>query len=629
MSPTPPRGPSDDDFFSGSAEFDFGDQPRRGRGDAAERQRAGRSDEPAGRSPRRGPGGHAPKGWRPGGRGPRRPAWQRGALVVVGAVVLVLLASFAVRAAHDGRAMPGTTVAGADVGGKPEAEIRTLLGRITDPERRLALEGPDGEVRVSLLGAGLQPDISRTVKNAMDAGRGSVFTPLLTLVRGTDVPLAASIDEGQLTRQIKRIASELGDPPFPGAIVVDPGTRAVSTKAPKDGREVRQGELRKRLKVQLRNPGREHPLTIPMKTTESVSQGAVDDVAEAAEAYLRAPLRLTGAGEPFIVTQRRLAGLLTLESYDDGRKVRLGVGSGPLEKLIERVGETRDRSPRSARVSAPASGPTVDGKAEISWQPKRAPNVKVLDEGREGRMVRQEELGKSIRAAVREDRHSLQVPVTTNRPPVSRAGAEKINSVIGTFTTYYVAGQPRVTNIQRMARSVDQTIIAPGEQFSLNGITGERTKAKGYVEAPFIADNKIEPSVGGGVSQFSTTMYNAAYFAGLKIDAFHPHSLYIDRYPAGREATLNFPDIDMKWTNDTSAPVLVRASYDSGGVTVTLYGDNGGRKVSAIPGARQPNPGGNFAITVTRKITYADGRVVEQPTTTRYATEVVDDEPQE
>ena len=100
--------------------------------------------------------------------------------------------------------------------------------------------------------------------------------------------------------------------------------------------------------------------------------------------------------------------------------------------------------------------------------------------------------------------------------------------------------------------------------------TGERTKAKGYVEAPFIANNRIEPSVGGGVSQFSTTMYNAAFFAGLKLDAYRPHSLYIDRYPPGRESTLNFPDIDLRWTNDTDAPVVVRTSYDDTSVTVTL-----------------------------------------------------------
>ncbi|MFT4036498.1 MAG: VanW family protein, partial [Patulibacter sp.] len=198
-----------------------------------------------------------------------------------------------------------------------------------------------------------------------------------------------------------------------------------------------------------------------------------------------------------------------------------------------------------------------------------------------------------------------------------------------TFTTYHPAGQPRVTNIHRIAQAVDRAVIAPGEDFSLNGIAGERTKAKGYVEAPFIAGNKIEPSIGGGVSQFSTTMYNAAYFAGLPILVSQPHSLFIDRYPAGRETTLNWPTIDLQWRNDTGAPILVRTSYTETSVTVTLYGHNGGRRVQAIPGDRQPNPGGNFTITVTRVVRYPDGRVTRTPRTTSYANEVTDGAPQE
>ena len=120
------------------------------------------------------------------------------------------------------------------------------------------------------------------------------------------------------------------------------------------------------------------------------------------------------------------------------------------------------------------------------------------------------------------------------------------------------------------------------------------------------------------VSQFSTTLYNAAYFAGLQIDGHRPHSFFIDRYPAGRESTLNFPDIDMTWTNDTDAPVLIRTFTDEGSVTVSLYGDNGGRRVRASSGEREPYPGGNFKITVTRVVRYPGGRVARQPFQSRY-----------
>ncbi len=196
--------------------------------------------------------------------------------------------------------------------------------------------------------------------------------------------------------------------------------------------------------------------------------------------------------------------------------------------------------------------------------------------------------------------------------------ARDVRALIGTFTTYYVAGQPRVKNIQQIAADVDGTVVAPGARFSLNETAGERTEAGGYVEAPYIAEGKIKPSIGGGVSQFSTTLYNAAFFAGLQLDGHRPHSFFIDRYPAGREATLNFPDIDLTWTNDTDAPVLIRTKTDGGAVTVRLYGDNGGRRVRAQTGEREPLAEGDFAITVTRVVRFADGREKREPFTTRY-----------
>jgi len=182
------------------------------------------------------------------------------------------------------------------------------------------------------------------------------------------------------------------------------------------------------------------------------------------------------------------------------------------------------------------------------------------------------------------------------------SAARLVRRLIGTFTTRFECCQPRVTNIRLMARAVDGTVILPRARFSLNRVAGRRARAKGYVLAPFISDGKLVPSVGGGVSQFSTTMYNAAYFAGLKIDYHQPHSAYIDRYPPGREATLDYGSIDLTWTNDTGVAVLVRSSSTPTTVTVSLYGDNRGRRVRAESGPRQTLAGRDFAVTVTRRI---------------------------
>jgi vancomycin resistance protein YoaR len=224
----------------------------------------------------------------------------------------------------------------------------------------------------------------------------------------------------------------------------------------------------------------------------------------------------------------------------------------------------------------------------------------------------------AIADAVRTGSHTVTLAFTRPAARLPTGAARQVTSLLGTFTPRYTCCQPRVTNIRQIAAAVDGTVVLPGERFSLNEAGGERTRAGGYVPAPFIADGKVVDSVGGGVSQFSTTLYNAAYLAGLRIDAHRPHSFYIDRYPPGREATLNFPDIDMAWANDTAAPVLIRTATDETSVVASIYGIDHGRRVRAQTGERRPVSGGAFQITVTRVLRYRDGTSKRQPFTTRY-----------
>src|SRR5262249_18604136 len=124
---------------------------------------------------------------------------------------------------------------------------------------------------------------------------------------------------------------------------------------------------------------------------------------------------------------------------------------------------------------------------------------------------------------------------------VGRASAATTEApvLVGSFTTPFPCCQPRVTNIRRAAQLLDGTVLPPNGRFSLNGALGRRTIAKGFVPAPSISGGELVDSVGGGISQVSTTLYNAAFFSGLKLVAHTPHSFYISRYPPGREATIS------------------------------------------------------------------------------------------
>src|SRR5205085_8239006 len=133
-----------------------------------------------------------------------------------------------------------------------------------------------------------------------------------------------------------------------------------------------------------------------------------------------------------------------------------------------------------------------------------------------------------------------------------------------------------------VAHLVDRHLIAPGKEFSFNRTTGERTAAKGFREAPVIINGELQTGLGGGVCQVSTTVFNAAYEAGLPITARTNHALYISHYPLGRDATVNYPDIDLKFVNDTGGWMLLRTYVGSSSLTVGLYGKPQHRRVETI-----------------------------------------------
>ncbi len=355
-----------------------------------------------------------------------------------------------------------------------------------------------------------------------------------------------------------------------------------------------------------------------MRKRPAPSPSVVRAVGRDAERYLLEPLRISTAEGGGDFSQRRLASVLAIESSGNGSGVRLGADPDRVKSLVAGFAGRRDLPARDAGLDTPSQPPVnLSEQGDLTWSPK--PGVAKVEKARNGREIRQ---GQAVRAtirAIRAGEHQVTFSTRRTEPEASESDLRSATSLLGTFTTSFTCCEPRVTNIQRIAKDVDGTVIGPGEQFSLNGIAGERTRANGYVPAPTIGEgNELIETVGGGVSQFSTTTYNAAYFAGLQIDSHTPHSFYISRYPPGRESTLNFGSIDLLWTNDTEAPVVVRSSASDTQVTVSIYGGNGGRRVRAETQSRSDTSGGGFDITIDRVIVNGDGSRTREPYTTSY-----------
>lgn len=182
-----------------------------------------------------------------------------------------------------------------------------------------------------------------------------------------------------------------------------------------------------------------------------------------------------------------------------------------------------------------------------------------------------------------------------------------IVELIGEFTTNYKPGQSRVVNIARISELTRGVIIEPGETFSVNDFVGRRTRENGFVSAGVIKNGVFENDVGGGISQYATTTFNAAFFAGLDFEQYRSHSIYISRYPYGREATLAFGAIDLAIKNTTPYGVLLWPTTNENSITVQFFstkfatGEQTGQSKAPLDAACTK-------VTTQRTRTYIDDR---------------------
>jgi vancomycin resistance protein YoaR len=169
----------------------------------------------------------------------------------------------------------------------------------------------------------------------------------------------------------------------------------------------------------------------------------------------------------------------------------------------------------------------------------------------------------------------ITLPVTSVPANVTTEAIQALafDSVIAEYSTKFSTyDSNRVFNIALAAKTLDKKVISPGENFSFNGTVGPRTSKAGYKEAKIIYDNEFIYGLGGGVCQVSTTLYNTILLAGLSIVQRQPHSIPITYVPLGRDATVSYPDVDLKFKNDTSGLIYFRTEVKSGIITIRLWG---------------------------------------------------------
>lgn len=193
-----------------------------------------------------------------------------------------------------------------------------------------------------------------------------------------------------------------------------------------------------------------------------------------------------------------------------------------------------------------------------------------------GRMISDDSLTQGLTPVLTATGPARRAFVSTSveqpRITTEEIGGLGINVQITKFTTQFPPAAYRIQNIHRAADLIDGTLVKPGEIFSLNKTVGQRTAANGFAEGIVIYNGRFAKDFGGGVSQVATTTWNAAWFAGVELVSHMAHSFYISRYPAGREATVAWPNVDLQFRNDTGHVLLMQTTYTNSSVSISIYG---------------------------------------------------------
>lgn len=469
-------------------------------------------------------------------------------------VAAVLGAAYLVLALLVGRQVPANaSVEGIRIGGMtPQLAAATLkrdLAAAATTPIRLHVGGTGKVLSVDPTAAGLSLDVEAT----LDGMSGFSLNPVRIweqLTGGEQRPVLTRVDRsrlaGYVSEQVKAVQTQPKDATVAfadGKVSVTPPVVGVEVQVDQAVGQIGSGYPRVR------------EVTATVVTTEpKVSQAKLDAALTSfANPAMSAPVSLVVAGRTAPLAPAQFAPALSMTADDQGNLVP-SVDRGKLTGIVTETVKGFLTQPRDARIvlenGAPKVVPSVDG---VAVDVASVPDLVV--------------------AAFTSPQRTATLGTTVARPTLTTEGAQAlgVKEVIASFDSTFPYNPSRTANLVKAADTINGTFLPPGATFSLNGVLGERTAAKGYQEGYVIENGRLVKGVGGGISQVSTVIYNLAWFAGADLVEHTPHSFYISRYPEGREATVYWPNLDNKFKNTSSYGMLIQMSVSGNQVRGRIW----------------------------------------------------------
>ncbi len=539
--------------------------------------------------------------------------------IAAGVLVLAYVLDMAL---SSGTVPRGTMVADVAIGGMDHAAAESTLRKEIGPDlgEPVVLRAGDAQTTIDPEPAGLTMDWQATLDH-VGSQPWNPITRVSSFFTTTQVAPVTNGDRSQVTTALEQAADELNREPREGTVRFE-GATPIAVK-PSNGRTV---DVPAATDAVIADWVGGDPVDVPFseQPVSTTAEGVDKAVTEVAEPAVSAPVTVSGEGTNATLQPEEIAASLRFEPNGNGG-LKASVDNETVVEAVEPQLRDTIRPGKNAEITvqggAPTVVPSVNGRV-IEWDKSLDP---LLD-------VYKQRDDRSVQALYRDE------PAQFTTEQANDLGIKEVVSEFQSGGFEQASG----VNIRRTAEQVNGAIIKPGETFSLNGHTGPRGKAQGYIESGIIQDGRPQKAVGGGISQFATTLYNASYFAGMQDVEHKEHSYYIDRYPEGREATVfQSPSgksiIDVKFKNTSENGVMITTNWTPSSITVKFWStktydvsSERGERTNPTPPERTVVPPGEpcspstgkpgFTVTDTRTIRNLNtGNVSrESPTTTVY-----------
>lgn len=540
--------------------------------------------------------------------------WPRVAAIVGGAVVLLVALYVGASYAVADRVPRGATVAGVEIGGLSSAQARQALtdGLAERTTSAVPVVAQDVQAELDPQEAGLVLDAGATV----DRLTGVALTQPVRLWRqlvgvGEQRPVT-EVDEAALGAAVEELTGSLTLAPVDGTVVFADG--AAHTTAAAVGWELDTAGAAAVLEDGWLTAAR--PLELPTAVVEpAVSDEETEQALQTLAAPLAAaPVTVRVADQQAVIDVATLTANAAVVPVEGALRLQLdgeALSASVLEQLPDLLQEASD--------------------AKFEFQD----GSPVIVPGTPGTTLDPTALAAAVAQAATADAGRVAaVELVQSDPAETTAALEAlgVKEVVSEFSTPLTSEPRRTGNIANGLAKITGTLVRPGETFSLTEALGPVDAAHGFVQAGAIVNGEHKDAWGGGLSQVSTTTFNAAYFAGFEDVEHTPHSEWFQRYPEGREATIFTGVIDMKWKNTSPYGALVQGYVADGRAWVRIWStkhftvetEKSGRSNVVAPTTVysqsptcEPQGAGNpgFTVTNTRKV-YLAGELVDTDTLT-------------